>query len=677
MLESLPMRMVCRNILEYVMNTTSTSETDAPPPPSSWGLMRRLLGLAWEYRLGCVKALTLQIILLALGLMGLGLMGLGVDYLRFQMSGGDTIVTQPPAASSVAVAPHAVPKPPRWPFGLEPPGDWPPLTVVFAIGVAILLFAALRAVLNISYTVAEAQLVQGKIVVNLRTRLYDKMQRLSFRFFDAHSCGTLINRVTSDVQAVRGFVDGVVIQSFILLLSLVVYFVYMVRIHAGLTFACLSTTPMLWILTARFSRRMRPAYLANRELFDNAVRVLTENVLGVHVVKGFAKQREEREKFGAASGAVRDQKQWISRQISNYQPLIVLMTYINLVILMGYGGYLVICHERAADIETAVRVGLSVGELLVFAGLLQHFSGQVATVANIANTIQQSLTGAQRVFEMLDAPVDIVSPPRAKRLYHVHGDVRFENVSVAYKQEEAVLQDISFHLTPGCQLAILGETGSGKSTLLSLIPRFYDPRVGRVRVDGHDVREVDLDDLRRSIGVVFQESFLFSNTIAANIAFGHPEATMGQIERAARIAAAHDFIMAMPDGYRSVLREGGTNLSGGQRQRLAIARAILLDPAILLLDDPTAAVDANTEHEIMDAIDNAMSGRTSLIVTHRLSVLRRADDVLVLNKGRLVQRGAHDMLMNTTGPYRRAARMQLGDAQSLALLGLGAEGRPT
>jgi ATP-binding cassette subfamily B protein len=221
-------------------------------------------------------------------------------------------------------------------------------------------------------------------------------------------------------------------------------------------------------------------------------------------------------------------------------------------------------------------------------------------------------------------------------------------------------------------VAILGATGSGKSTLLSLVPRFYDPDSGRVVVDGHDARRLDLDCLRRSVGIVFQESFLFSNTVAANIAFGHPEASPEQVLRAAKIAAAHDFIMQLPKGYETVLREGGGNLSGGQRQRLAIARAILLEPAILLLDDPTAAVDPETEDEIMRAMDSAMEGRTTLIVAHRLSTLRRADYVVVLDQGRIVQVGTHEELIQRKGQYRRAAKLQLPDPEdSRTLMGEG------
>lgn len=607
---------------------------------SNWALIRRMLALAWRYRTGCMAVLLQQTFLVALNLSALGLAGLGIDVVRHAI--------QPSAA------------PPRWPFGLEPPATWPPLACVALISATILLLALVQSSVRYRDTLTAANLVQ-KIVIQLRSDVYDKLQRLSFRFFDANESGSIINRVAGDVQAVRMFVDGVIIEVLTVMLSLGIYLAYMLSIHVELTLVSLATTPVLWLTAVVFSRAVKPAYRKNRELSDRLILTLSENIQGVQVVKGFGREEQEIAKFARANGDVRDHKHTIFWKISLFQPVMGMLTNLNLAVLLGYGGYLVVQGE------------LRLGEgLFVFANLLQQFANQVNQITNIANSIQASLTGAQRVFEVLDAPVEIRSAPDAVRMPKPTGHVAFENVSFGYRSGTPVLRDVSFEARPGQCIAIVGATGSGKSTLLSLIPRFYDVSRGRVLVDGIDVRNIELDDLRRSVGLVFQESFLFSNTVAANIAFGHPEATREQIERAASIAAAHEFITALPHGYDTLVGEYGSNLSGGQRQRLAIARAILLEPAILILDDATAAVDSQTEHEILEAMEGAMRGRTTFVVAHRLSTLQRADAVLVVERGRIVQVGTHAELMRAPGHYHRAAKLQLLDADVPALLKEGA-----
>jgi ATP-binding cassette subfamily B protein len=607
--------------------------------PSNWAITRRLLALSWSYWPGCLKVTTLQFLLLAGNVAGLALTGIGIDYIAHQVD-----PSQP--------APH-------WPWHFTPPSSWPPMEVVTALAVGVLALALGRAWLDFSYQVSLAQLVQGRIVVELRARVYDKLQRLSFRFFDAHASGSIINRVTSDVQNLRSFVDLVLIQIMILVLQLGLATGYMAAIQVPLTIACLATTPLLWLGAIWFSRVVRPAYVRNRELVDHLIDVLSENVQGALVVKGFAREREQIAKFARANDEVRDQQGWIFWRLSTFIPALGLLSQVNLVVLLAYGGVLVLRGQ----------LPLGTG-LVVFAGLLQQFSNQVFRVADIANSVQTSLTGARRVFEVLDTPVEIASPlpASAVRLPRARGEVRFENVSFNFQAEHSVLRGVDFRIEPGCCVAILGATGAGKSALLSLIPRFYDPNEGCVRLDGHDLRQLDLDDLRRNIGLVFQESFLFSNTIAANIAFGHPEAAPAQIERAARLARAHDFITALPAGYASVLGEGASNLSGGQRQRLAIARALLLEPPILLLDDPTASIDPGTEHEILDALDGAMAGRTTFLVAHRISTLARADLVMVLAEGKIVEFGPPERLLaQSGGHYRKVAELQVAGLASPAV----------
>ncbi len=605
---------------------------------SNWGLMGRMLALCWKYRLGCVQGVLLQMLRVGFSLGSLGLVGLGIDVLRHELD---------PAAA-----------PPGWPLGFTPPAAWSPLSLLIAVAASILGLSLCHAVLRYASELTAARLVE-RIVVQLRSDVYDKLQRLSFRFFDANETGSIINRVAGDVQSVRMFVDGVMIQIVVVFLSLAVFLGYMLSIHVWLTIACLATTPLLWIVAVVFSRLVRPEYVVNRTLVDRMVLTLSENVQGVNVVKGFAREPEEIAKFEQSSSAVRTHKQKIFWRLSMFQPSMALLTNMNLVVLLSYGGYLITTGD------------LRLGEgLFVFAGLLQQFANQVETVTNIANRIQTSLTGAQRVFEVLDAPPEIESPADPLPLPRARGTVRFEHVGFAYKPGQPVLEDIHFQVAPGSCVAIVGATGSGKTTLLSLIPRLYDSTTGRILIDGVDVRDIHLDDLRRNIGIVFQESFLFSNTVAANIAFGHPQATRAQIEAAAKTAAAHEFILEMPDGYDTLIGEYGSGLSGGQRQRLAIARALLLSPPILILDDATAAIDPGTEHEIMQALENAMQGRTTFIIAHRLSTLRRADLVVVLDHGRIEQIGTHDQLMQQDGHYSRAALLQISGHRTTPRLAL-------
>ena len=517
--------------------------------------------------------------------------------------------------------------------------------------------AILRAVLAYAYQILTGRLVHLEIVPDLRTRVFDKLQRLSFRFFDENATGSIINRVTGDVQSLRSFVDGVLLQGLIMLLSLGLYLTYMLRTNVSLTFACLALAPVLWLVTTRFSRRIRPAYDESRRLSDRLILALTEGIHGMLVIKVFGREADELRRFQARNQELRAQQQDIFRRVSRYSPTINFLSQLNVATLLTYGGYLV------------ARRALSLGELIVFAGLLQQFSAQVSSMSTVVNTLQQSLAGARRVFEVLDTPLEVTNVAAPVVRPRLAGGVSFEQVSFRYAAcGEDVLSELDFAIRPGECVAILGATGAGKSTLLGLIPRFFDVTRGRVLVDGIDVRELELDTLRKNVGLVFQESLLFRATVAENIAFGDTRATRERIERAARIAGAHDFVTALPNGYDSVLEESGANLSGGQRQRLAIARAILTDPPLLLLDDPTAAVDTKTESEVLEAMDGARSGRTTIVVANRMATLRRADRVLVLAGGRLVEQGTHAELMLRRGLYFRAAALQAPDAESMKLL---------
>jgi ATP-binding cassette, subfamily B, bacterial len=598
-------------------------------------LLRRLLSLSWRYRRQCLAVFGYQVVLLAFGVSGLGLSGLAIDVIRHALERGT------PA--------------PRWPLGLTPPA-WTLLGLLCLLGGLVLAAAAARALLNYGYSVAAGDLLQMKLVPELRTGVFDKLQRLSFRFFDQNASGSIFNRVTGDVQSVRSFVDGVLLQGAIMLLSLCVYLAYMLHTHVFLTLSCLALTPLLWLFTNLFARWVAPAYRRNRELSDRMVLAMSEGVSGIQVTKVFGREQAELERFERHNALVRDQQSAIFVKVSRFGPTIDFISQLNIGVLLLYGGSLV------------AKRSMTLGDLIVFAGLLQQFSAQVSSMAGIVNTLQQSLTGARRVFEVLDAPLEVEDPPVPREPSPLRGRLRFEQVEFGYTKDQPVLTDLTFDIEPGACVAVLGATGSGKSTLLSLIPRFYDPTRGRILLDGIDLKDLALDYLRRNIGLVFQESLLFRSSVAENIAFGNPDASREQVERAATIAGAHEFILQLPDGYDTLLEEGAVNLSGGQRQRLAIARALLLEPKILLLDDPTTAVDAQTEHEVLEAMDAAIEGRTTLIVANRLSTLRRADWILVIDDGRIVERGTHAELLKNRGIYYRAASLQAADRDSIVLL---------
>jgi ATP-binding cassette subfamily B protein len=499
--------------------------------------------------------------------------------------------------------------------------------------------------------VAETKLSMT-LVYYLREGIYDKLQRVGFGFHDAVSSGQLINRALSDLQNVRQFNQTAVLSTLEIVLTVGLYMVLLATRSPWLALLSLVPLPVWTWYILWFGRRAQPLAKAAMEADDKMVSVLTENIAGVHVVKAFATERHEIGKYGRAADNFFDRVRDRIRLYANFQPVIraiamtshlSLFTLLGILIIRGKG------QPGALQAGEFVALGAAMGAILT----------RLQVVATISEQYQNAVVSARRLFEVLDAGATVPEKPGAPHLPQGPGAVRFEHVSFGYDPAKPVLHDVGFDVPGGSMIAIVGPTGAGKTTLVNLIARFYDAQRGRVAIDGVDVRDASLASLRTQVSFVFQETYLFSDTVANNIAYGRPGISRGDIEAAARLAQAHEFIENLPAGYDTLLGERGASLSGGQRQRLAIARAILTNPRVLILDDATASVDPETEDLIRRAMRFVMKGRTTFVIAHRISTAKQADVVMVLERGRITQTGTHEALMAAAGHYREIAEVQL------------------
>ncbi len=520
-------------------------------------------------------------------------------------------------------------------------------TALVRAAIAIVVFAALRglfAFLQAYWAERNSQTV----AFDLRNDLYAKIQRLSFSYHDRNQTGQLMIRATDDVEKVRLFLGQGLLQLVGAVLLLSGTLIILFTTNAQMALVTIWILPAALILFMFFGTIAQPLFSRVQQKLSALNTILQENLAGIKVVKSFTRETSEQVKFKAAADNLMEQQLLIARLMTFLFPLDFLIANLGQATTLFAGGQQIIAGT------------LTLGEWQEFSLYLIYLFFPMAHLGFIITQFGQAAASASRIYEILDAKSDVTDKPGAGTLPQVKGRVRFENVTFRYfGGGDPVLNKVSFDTAPGQTVALLGATGSGKTTIINLLPRFYDPTEGQITIDGHDLRDVILDSLRAQIGIVLQETTLFSGTIRDNIAFGKPEATMAEITAAATAAEAHDFILSFPDGYDTPVGERGATLSGGQKQRIAIARALLLNPRLLILDDSTSSVDVATESHIQEALDELMKGRTSFVIAQRISTVMNADQILVLDKGEIVARGTHADLMEDSAIYAEIYNSQL------------------
>lgn len=499
-----------------------------------------------------------------------------------------------------------------------------------------------------------AETTSQGLAFDFRNAIFSKISRLSFSYYDRNQTGQLMIRATSDVENLRLFIAqgllGAVQAALLLVLTMIILFIS----NARLALVVVAILPITFILFAIFGRISQPLFAEVQRRISRLNTVLQENVAGIKVVRAFVREREESKRFYAATDDYYSQQLKVGATFSFLFPIIFLVVQLGSVLILG------------AASDPIIRGTLTIGDYQAFSLYLVLLFIPLGQLGFIVSLLAQASASSDRIFEILDAESDVKERPNALNLAEVNGEVTFNNVTFRYfNSGDAVLTNVSFSAKAGQTIALLGSTGSGKTTVINLIPRFYDVSEGSIMVDGHDIRDLTIDSLRSHIGIVLQETNLFSGTVRDNIAFGRSDATDEEVIAAAKAAAAHEFITTFPEGYNTPVGERGSTLSGGQKQRIAIARALLLKPSILILDDSTSAVDFTTEAKIQKALDTLMQGRTSFVIAQRISTVRNADMIIVLDKGQVAATGTHERLMEESPIYADIFNSQLvGDASS-------------
>lgn len=521
------------------------------------------------------------------------------------------------------------------------------------IALALVALALIKGVFNFLQGYWGEITSQG-VAYDLRNAIFEKLQSLSFSYHDQAQTGRLMTRMTSDVELVRTFIGMGLLQLISALVLLIGSIILMFMMSWKLTLVVMLMIPFIVFIMGVFIRQIMPISKRVQQKLGSLNTILQENLAGKRVVKAFAREEFEKERYKIKNDELLDENINLVRLFSNLFPSIFFIANLAVVAVLWFGGFQVIDNQ------------LSLGQLVAFTGYLGFLLMPMFIMGMIGASMSRAEASAQRIFEVIDAESEVQEKPGAISLPPIQGKVTFDQVSFRYiGAEQDVISNLSFTALSGETIAILGETGSGKSTIINLIPRFYDVTRGRITVGGHDIRDVTIDSLRKQVGIVLQETTLFSGTIRENIAYGKPDADISDIVRAAQAAQADDFIMEFSDGYETLVGERGVGLSGGQKQRIAIARALLIDPKILILDDSTSSVDAETEYKIQTALEELMVGRTSFIIAQRISTVRNADQILLLDQGELVAQGQHKELLETSELYAEILETQFGDRSEL------------
>ena len=527
-------------------------------------------------------------------------------------------------------------------------------------GLLIVVFSAARALFSYAQNY-NGERVSQSIAFDFRNDLYTKIQRLSFSYHDQNQTGQLMIRATDDVEKLRTFIGQGLLMTVQAVVLLTGALTLLVITNVQLVIIILPVLPVAFVMFLVFGRVTQPLFMLAQQKLARLNTVLQENLAGIKVVKAFAREPQQQKRFDVAAVDQMQQQIQIARVFSFLFPVVFLIANLGQSAILYFGG------------QQIVNGTLTFGEWQKFSLYLMYVFFPLGQLGFIISQMSQAAASATRIYEILDTENEVANKPGARALPAIQGKVDFSNVTFRYfGGGDPALKNVSFSALPGQTIALLGATGSGKSTIINLIPRFYDASEGTVKIDDLDVRDVTIESLRTQIGIVLQDTTLFSGTIRDNVAFGRPEASMDEITAAAQAASAHDFIKSFPDGYETKVGERGTTLSGGQKQRLAIARALLLNPRILILDDSTSSVDTVTEFQIQQALSQLMTGRTSFVIAQRISTVRNADQILVLEKGQLVAHGKHDDLMENSPIYAEIYSSQLVEdtpAETVAITG--------